>query len=89
MATDHYLVTIDPTDLVAANSLAIGTTYSCQYNGPSVLRVSESVAVPDDMTPNAYQFTSRQSFVVIPKSGEGVYLWVLDGGGIVVINEVQ
>ena len=87
MATDHYVVTTTPMDIIAANSLVVGSTYSCQYNGPSVLRIRESVAVPSAEDP-ALQVISRGNFTVIPQSGEGIYLWVIEGGGTVIIDEV-
>ena len=87
MATDHYVVTNTPTDVVAANSLEVGKKYQGQYIGPSVLRSVAAAAAPEASDP-ALQVTPRQTFAIVPVTGEGIYLWVNEAGGTVIINEV-
>ena len=87
MATQTHRLTNVPTDIVAALSLAIGTTYSGQYVGSSPLRYIEASTAPDanDITNVALPY---ESIIIIPKSGEQVYVWSRDGGGHLVLNEV-
>ena len=88
MATQNLALNTEPKNVNTELSLVVGTTYSGQYFGSSELRFIESVNAPDGSI-EANVVLHLENMVIIPKAGEGVYVWVDEGEGILVVNEVQ
>lgn len=92
MATQHYALTDTPTDLITAvtPNLQTGQTYSARYvsNGRTLLHFVEATSAPDADDP-ATPVQHLEDLIVIPQTGEGVYVWTPDGTGRLSINEVS
>ena len=90
MATIIQSLNSDPVDVVSSQSLVIGTNYSCQYIGPNnvLMRFLESVDIPE-IRDESNLLEPLRSIRVVPKSGEGVYVWLTPSNdGYLSINEV-
>ena len=90
MATQIFQITTDPTDVIADQSLEIGKQYSGQYVGKEqrVLKFVESVTVPETDAFSGIA-TNLKSIRIIPKTGEGIYLWSDEDDQYLSIHEVE
>ena len=87
MATKNLEITKDPKNVVTELTLAVGTTYDCQFvggDGLDRLTILESATVPDDTSPSGHSVLRYEAFRVKPKSGEGVYVWAQTSGKLAV-----
>ena len=87
MPTQSYAVTETPTDIVAALTLTVGTTYAGQFNGPSDMRAVESATAVTDTDTPALLVRPHDDVIIKPVSGEGVYVWAAAGkAGTLIVN---
>ena len=88
MATIIYDVQTAPDDMVAAESLVVDTTYSCQVQGRSDIFILEATSAPN-ANAIALSITPGNSFIATPKSGEMIFVWCHSSDAKVVINTVD
>ena len=90
MATIVQILNDVPVNIVSSKSLVEGTKYSCQYIGPNniLMKFIESVDVPE-VGDDSGLIEPLKSITAIPKSGEGIYVWLRSSdNGVLIINEV-
>ena len=98
MATQIYLVTDAPVDLIGASdvegvplSLEIGNRYQARYQalGPqTTLKVLETgSARPVEASDAALLVRRFEDIAIVPATGLGIFVWS-EGDGLLVINDV-
>ena len=73
---------------MAGLSLADGTTYSAQNASGVTIKAFESASAPS-AEDAALLIRSEATFVIIPVSGEQIYIWSTGVDGTVVVDEVS
>ena len=87
-AIDHD-VTVVPTDIVAAASLTVGTTYYGMNLSTTATLYGRPESNEPAVTARAYRYEAGGEFELEIKQGEKIWLWTDDSAGCpIILNEV-